>query len=278
MDSYVFINNDFVREDIGFLHHRDLSIQRGYGIFDFFRVKHALPFFIEEHLDRLYRSAEIMHLTVPLSRETIKTIIHSLISKNEIINSGIRISVTGGYSGDGYSLANPNLIISEHSFTEPKETRYKEGIKLVMYPYQRQLPEAKTIDYLMEIWLQPYISLQSADDVLYFQNGSITECPRSNFFIVTQNGEIQTAGENVLKGVTRARIIKAALGQYICREKNITPEEAMQADEAFISSTTKGVLPVTSINGKAIGSGKPGPVTEVLSGILHAGQLPGTGA
>jgi D-alanine transaminase/branched-chain amino acid aminotransferase len=269
MDKYVFINDDFVKRDKAFLHYSDLSIQRGYGCFDFFRTRDSVPVFIEKHLDRLFRSAEIMHMTIPLSREIVRTVIHELINKNGITDSGIRITVTGGYSPDGYLLTNPNLIVSENPFKELKTSTYKEGIRLAMYPYQRQLPEAKTIDYLMEIWLQPFISLQSADDVLYFRDGSITECPRSNFFIVTQNGEILTPGENILMGVTRERIIKAAAEQFDFREKNISPDEAMQASEAFISSTTKGVLPVTYINGKVIGSGKPGPVTEYLSGLLR---------
>jgi branched-chain amino acid aminotransferase len=268
MESFVFINDDFVTEDKGLLHYRDLSIERGYGFFDFFRVRNRMPLFIDEHLDRLFRSAEIMHISIPLSRERIKSIIHILISKNEISDSGIRITVTGGSARSGYSLANPNIIISENQFMKPKEIQYKEGIRLALYPYQRQLPEAKTIDYLMEIWLQPYIHLQSADDVLYFQDGSITECPRSNFFIVTQNGAIQTPRENILKGVTRARIIKAAMGQFEINERNITPEEALQAGEAFICSTTKGILPVTLINGKPIGNGKPGPITQALSHLL----------
>jgi branched-chain amino acid aminotransferase len=273
MESFVFINNGFIKEEKGFLHFRDLSIQRGYGFFDFFRVRDKVPLFVEDHLGRLYRSAEIMHLTIPLSRETIKSIIHSLIGKNGITDSGIRITVTGGYSGDGYTLTNPNFIISENPFTEHKKSKYSEGIKLVLYPYQRQLPEAKTIDYLMEIWLQPYISLQSADDVLYFQDGAITECPRSNFFIVTENMEILTPGENILKGVTRGRIMKAVMGHFKLQEKNITPEDALHAREAFISSTTKGIMPVTSINGKPIGNGKPGPITLSLSSLLHASEM-----
>lgn len=273
MESFVFINDDFVMEDKGFIHYRDLSIQRGYGFFDFFRVRNKVPLFVDEHLDRLFRSAEIMHISIPLTRETIKSIIHSLINKNGISDSGIRITVTGGNSGNGYSLSNPNVIISENQFSEPKEIQYKEGIRLAMYPYQRQLPEAKTIDYLMEIWLQSYIHLQAADDVLYFQDGAITECPRSNFFIVNQNGEIQTAGDNILKGVTRGRIINAAMGQFEINERNITPAEALQASEAFICSTTKGILPVTIINGKPIGNGKPGPVTQVLGDLLLKGQM-----
>ena len=273
MQSFVFINNDFYKEDEGFLHFRDLSIQRGYGFFDFFRVRDKAPLFVEDHLDRLYRSAEIMHMTIPLSREAIKSIIHSLISKNGITDSGIRITVTGGYSLDGYTLANPNIIISENTFTKPKKSKYSEGIKLILYPYQRQLPEAKTTDYLMEIWLQPYISLQSAHDVLYFHDGVITECPRSNFFIVTENKEILTPGENILKGVTRGRIMKAAMGNFELKEKNITPEETLQAREAFISSTTKGIMPVSSINGKTIGNGKPGPITQALSSLLNAKEI-----
>src|SRR5690349_4723712 len=145
MDKYVFINDYFVKQDKAFLHYSDLSIQRGYGCFDFFRTRDSVPVFIEKHLDRLFRSAEIMHMTIPLSREIVRTVIHELINKNGITDSGIRITVTGGYSPDGYLLTNPNLIVSENPFKELKTSTYKEGIRLAMYPYQRQLPEAKTI-------------------------------------------------------------------------------------------------------------------------------------
>jgi D-alanine transaminase/branched-chain amino acid aminotransferase len=128
----------------------------------------------------------------------------------------------------------------------------------------------------MEIWLQPYIHLHAADDILYFRDGAITECPRSNFFIVTTGGEIHTAGENILKGVTRSRIIKAAMGHFELKERNISPDEALQASEAFICSTTKGILPVTVINGKPIGNGKPGPATQLLGRLLHTAQMTGS--
>ncbi len=268
MGAYVYINDDFVKDENGLLYHRDLAIQRGYGFFDFFKVKNQVPLFVEDHLDRLYRSAAIMHITIPHERETLKALIDSLIVKNKITDSAIRITVTGGNSENGYSLDHPNLIISEQSYTEPGELKYNQGIALALYPYQRQLPEAKTIDYLMEIWLQPYIHTKGVDDILYFRDGLITECPRSNFFIVTRNDVIQTSRENVLKGVTRSRILKAGISHYEIQEKDITPEEALQASETFITSTTKGILPVTSINQTPVGNGLPGPVTKALRRMI----------
>ena len=268
MSSYVYINDDFVKDENALLYHRDLAIQRGYGFFDFFKVKNQVPLFVEDHLDRLYRSAAIMHITMPHERETIKSLIESLIVKNKMTDSAIRITVTGGYSETGYSVDQPNLIISEQPYTEPDSHKYNQGISLALYPYQRQLPEAKTIDYLMEIWLQPYIHTKGVNDVLYFRDGYITECPRSNFFIVTQNGVIQTPRENVLKGVTRSRILKAGNSQFEIQEKDITPEEALQASEAFITSTTKGIMPVTSINQTPVGNGRPGPTTMALRDMI----------
>jgi D-alanine transaminase/branched-chain amino acid aminotransferase len=203
-----------------------------------------------------------MRLEVGKSREELQTIITQLIQKNAISNGGIRITLTGGNSDDGYQIAKPNLIVSLHLFQSPTPEQFEKGIKLVSYEHQRQLPLVKTIDYLMAVWLQPYIKQQQADDVLYHQNGIITECPRSNLFIVTQDEKVITPSENVLKGITRKRIL--ATPHFQTQERSISLQEVLEAKEVFISSTTKIILPVTGINSTFIGNGKPGPITQKL--------------
>jgi branched-chain amino acid aminotransferase len=126
MHPWVFINDDFISASEAKLLYRDLSIQRGYGIFDFFRISNGQPVFVEDHLDRFYRSAQEMHLPVDYSRQELKIIIEHLINKNEIINSGIRITLTGGYSNDGYTLSKPNLIISQQHFQPCTEEQFNK--------------------------------------------------------------------------------------------------------------------------------------------------------
>ena len=163
----------------------DLAIQRGYGIFDYFRTANYQPLFLDEHMDRFFRSAAAMRLAENLDREQLKTMIAQLTEKNNLPHSGIRITLTGGYSADGYLPAVPNLLITQAAF-QFNAANFDTGTTLATYAHQRQLPEIKTIDYLHAIYLQPFIKEKNAHDVLYYQHEEITECPRSNFFLVTQ--------------------------------------------------------------------------------------------
>ena len=248
MNPFVFLNSDFVPEEDAFLHFRDLSVQRGYGVFDFFKVSNGFPVFLEEHLTRFYFSAEQMRLNIGYRKAELRKIVTQLLHKNNAVDTGVRITLTGGYSADGYQLAKPNLIISLHSFAPPTPEQREKGVKLIMYEYQRQLPHVKTIDYLMAIWLQTYIKEHQGDDVLYHQNGIVTECPRSNFFIVNKDDIVVTPVSNILKGVVRTKLIEAAKKSFHVEERNVSIDEIKTAKEAFITSTTKTTLPVHQVN------------------------------
>ena len=200
-----------------------------------------------------------MNMNVDLNRDRLKEIIQQLINKNNIPDSGIRITLTGGYSEDGYSLAKPNLLISQTAFIFNTEN-FNKGIRLVTYNHQRQLQHIKTIDYLQAIRLQPFIKENSADDVLYHNANAIRECPRSNFFIVNENDEVLTPSKNVLRGITRKKILQ--FSEFNIKEADINLKDIDDAKEAFITSTTKNVLPVLKIDGKMIGDGKPGKITS----------------
>jgi branched-chain amino acid aminotransferase len=257
MGKWAFLNDRFVAEENTVLHARDLAVQRGYGVFDFFKLIHSVPVFLEEHLDRFYFSSAQMRLPVVYSKDELRKIIFELLEKNNIDHTGVRITLTGGYSEDGYQLSSPNLIISLHSFASPDEDLFKKGIKLVTYPHQRQLPHVKSIDYLMAIWLQPFIKQNGADDVLYHLNGVVSECPRSNFFIVTKDDTILTPSSNILNGVMRMKLIETAKKYFIITERNIVIEDIKSAKEAFITSTTKTILPVRQIDNSIFPDSRP---------------------
>lgn len=264
---YSIINDDFVLHKEAKILISDLSINRGYGIFDFFRTVNNTPLFLEDHLDRFFYSASQLNLKVGKDRNQIKKLIHQLIERNNIPESGIRITLTGGYSEDGYTLANPNLLIAQTPFTFNKEN-FNKGIRLITHNYQRQLPQVKTIDYLMAIVLQPTIKERNADDVLYHNQNEICECPRSNFFMVTQKDEVLTPSKNILKGITRKKIL--AFSEFNIRETDINLKDLSNAKESFITSTTKNVLPVLEIDGKVIGNGKPGEITTAIYEKMYA--------
>ncbi len=245
---WAFVIDQFVPEDKASLFVGDLAIQRGYGVFDFFKVVDFVPVFLNEHLDRFYFSAKEMRLKVAYSKDELKRIIFELLKKNHVSDTGVRITLTGGYSQDGYQLSNPNLIISLRSFNSPPVNELAKPIKLITYEHQRQLPHVKTIDYLMAIWLQPIVRHHNADDILYHQNGIVTECPRSNFFIVSNDDKVITPSENILKGVMRMKVLEAAITNYHFEERAVSIEEIKGAKEAFITSTTKTILPIHQVD------------------------------
>jgi branched-chain amino acid aminotransferase len=247
--TWAFIHDRFVPDADATLHYRDLTVQRGYGVFDFLRVENGRPIFLDDHLDRFYFSADRMHLPVAYDRDALKSLLFELINRNNWQQGGVRITLTGGYSENGFLPASPNLILSVHSFDVITETQWQEGIRLVSYEYQRQLPFIKTIDYTMAIWLQPMLRQERADDVLYHLEDRITECPRSNFFLLKEDGTLSTPETHILHGITRKKILTLHLPGTSIREENLQLSDLSAAKGAFITSTTKGILPVASIDG-----------------------------
>ncbi|MDO6429282.1 aminotransferase class IV [Flavitalea sp. BT771] len=264
-DLFVFVNHDLVPASEASLLVSDLAIQRGYGIFDFLKTIDHTPIFPDEHLERFLHSARQLRLDAGRTKEELLGCIRLLMEKNKLPHSGIKLTLTGGYSPDGYALIKPNFVITQSPLQFPLTGLFEKGLRLVSYPHQRQMPDTKTIDYLMAIWLQPYIRERNADDVLYHQGGLISECPRSNFFIVTNEDEVVTPFEGILKGVIRGKVLKVAGRQFKTAERPVTLEEAWNAKEAFITSTTKHVVPVLGLDGRIIGDGAPGKVTRWIS-------------
>jgi len=254
------------------IHISDMSIQRGYGIFDFFKIVHNQPVFLEDHLDRFFASAHTMRLNSLLSREALTQAIRELIQKNDLPQSGMRLTLTGGYAADGYSIHHPTLLLVQQPLQ--LATSLQPGIRLITYEHQRQLPQVKTIDYLMAVWLQPHILQQKAADVLYHQQGVITECPRANFFIVNKQDELVTPALNILPGVTRKKLLTLAAQKMRVKEAPVILPDLLEAKEAFITSTTKHLLPVIQVDDITIGNGMPGPVTASLFSELIATVFP----
>jgi branched-chain amino acid aminotransferase len=260
------INGHLVDADSANFSVGDMAIQRGYGVFDFFKFINWQPVFLDDHLDRLFHSARQMRLEEGLDREDLIAQIISLIYANQLKDVGIRITLTGGYAEDGYSIHRPNLIITLTPLTLRRDL--PPGIRLISHPFQRQLPEVKTIDYLMAIWLQPFIKAQGADDVVYRNGETILECPRANLCIINANGELQTTRTNVLAGITRNKVLELAQQRVPLSQQDIQLADLYAAREAFITSTTKLITPVLSVDGQWIGTGHPGPVTKALSADL----------
>jgi D-alanine transaminase/branched-chain amino acid aminotransferase len=265
INQVCYAKGKFITVDEASVSVNDLGVQRGYGIFDFLRVSGNVPLFMEDHLERFFHSAREMRLSVQESRQEISEIIFHLIKQNNQPNSGIRLLLTGGESPDGYKIIEPGLVIVQQAITPPPDEMNIQGIHLLSYPFQRQMSHVKTTDYLMAIWLQPWLKEKGGDDILYHHNGFVTECPRSNFFIVTQDERLVTPAKNMLKGITRKQLIKLASEMgIIVEERDILLEEIEHAREVFISSSTKRLVPVRQLDNIRF----PEPKIDSVSGRL----------
>lgn len=116
----------------------------------------------------------------------------------------------------------------------------------------------------MGVWLQKEVKEKQADDVLYYKHDVISEFPRSNIFIINNNGELLTPANNILAGITRKKVLELAKDVIPVTMRDITLTELKNATEVFMTSTTKRLLPIVEIDGKKIGDGKPGKITTAL--------------
>jgi len=265
-DLYAFVRGEIVPLANAFLHISDLAIQRGYGIFDYFRVHETQPLFMEDHLDRFYESARLMQLTVPMLREELRNTILDLAQRNQLALSGIKLLLTGGYSLDGYTPepAEASLVLMQQPLVMVEPAVVERGIRIMSHEYVREVPRAKTINYTMGIRLMQRVRELGLDDVLYHHQGVVSEFPRSNFFIVRPDNTVVTPAQDMLRGITRKKVLELAGRSYQVAEDTVTLDDIWQAKEAFLTNTTKRLLPVVELDGKPIGTGKPGEVTLAL--------------
>lgn len=269
MIKFQSVNGKLYPAEEASLNITDLGLLRGYGIFDYFQIKNGKPFFMDDHLRRFYRSAEKMQLEVGFEFEDLKKQIYQLIEANGTDTCGIRLVLTGGYSTDGFTPVSSNLVILQHPFKVWEEAIFTEGINLITHEYVRSMPEVKTTNYYTAILLIPEMKAANALDVLYYNSdGWISETSRSNFFIIDEAGKLITAVDKILHGITRGHTLDVAKDILPIEERNIHLSELKTASEAFVTSTTKGIVPVVKVGGDTIGNGKPGPLTQKLMAAL----------
>jgi branched-chain amino acid aminotransferase len=271
MKPFCFANDKIIASDQASLHPMDIGLIRGYGIFDFFRTAYYVPLFLSDYLDRFIRSAEKTHLSLKLSKEQLAHIIKELIEKNDLEFGGIRLLLTGGVSENHFSPIEGSLFIFCEDLDFPSNDKYEKGIKLLATEHIRAIADIKTTNYAFPVWHSATWKKEGADDVLYHLNGQISESSRSNIFVI-KNGEISTPDQHILHGITRKRVLELAPQTEI---RPISFHEVLEADEVFITSTTKKILPVAQIDKQTIGSGIPGEITIKLMAdfsIMEKGQ------
>ena len=265
--SVFYIDGEYVDAAGASIPATDLSVLRGYGVFDFLRTYGGLPFQLRAHLRRLQRSAALIELQCPWDIEELAEIVLETLSRNTTDESGIRIVVTGGDSPNGFLPSGASrLLVMVTPLQNLPPARYEFGAAIATVDQQRHLPEAKTINYIPGITAQ--IKAQSrvpdAIEAIYTVDGLVVEGTRSNTFVF-KDGRWITPADDLLLGVTRAEtinLIVEAGGELELRD--VTLEEYYAADEIILTSSTKEIVPIVSVDDMSIGTGVPGENTRRL--------------
>lgn len=261
MKPYCFAQSSIQKSADATIHPLDIGLIRGYAIFDFFRTVGHHPLFLENYLNRFLNSASKAGLTLDYSFEDLKEITIELIEKNDHKDAGIRMILSGGISENHFLPSKGNLYIFCEPLHLPSKEKYENGVKLLSVEYVRPLAEIKTTNYTYPCYLSMDWKAQGAEDVIYHHQDRISESSRSNIFLV-KNGNIYTPKRDILKGITREKVIKLTAGKVSFSDLSIG--DLLSGDEVFISSTTKRILPITQIDNTTISNGRPGPITKEL--------------
>ncbi len=265
-EQYCYLNGKIVPLKRARVSPRDIGFLRGYGVFDFFRTINGKPFLYDEHIERFKNSAELFNLKIPIGDAELKKIIDKLILKNGFRESSVRIVLTGGElkNGMGFDSFSPTFLILVEKSKTPPAKLYKTGVKLITLEHRRELPRAKTLNYISAVRLcNSELKRKKAFEVLYTDRGRVLECSTSNFFIF-RGGKLITPKKDILLGTTRNLVLKLAGKHFKTEEREIKSRELRFADEAFITASNKDILPVVNIDGKIIGDGKVGENTRKL--------------
>lgn len=270
MYQFSLLNGSLLKAENTYLPATDLSILRGYAVFDYFRIQDGVALFLDDYLDRFLRSANALRLQFKWNKDDLRRMIFSLLKSNHQIDGGIRMILTGGSHASGYAIDAANLLMISYPHVEYPQWYFETGVKAVTVQHQRELPHIKSINYLSGIYYRSILENLTAQYLLYHDGMYIRESDRYNIFFVDQEGVLITPEQKVLHGVTRKQILELASKNGIQFEtREIAISEIPNMKEAFFSSTTIGGVPIKQIDDLTVGSGLPGPVYKKVQTLFE---------
>ncbi len=253
----------------------DHGLLYGDGVFEGIRAYNGSVFKLKEHIDRLYRSAHMIMLEIPVSKEEMIQTVLETLRKNNLKDSYIRLVVTRGVGDLGLNpekCSKPTIIVITDTIALHKGEAKEKGVTAMISwvkrdPVDATSHEIKSLNYLNSILAKIEANISGVDEAICLdKNGFVCEGVAENIFIV-RNGRIFTPPSytGALPGITAEEIAKLArkLG-YEAKDKNITPYELFNAEEVFFTGTAAEIVPVREINKRTISNGKPGPITKRL--------------
>jgi branched-chain amino acid aminotransferase len=277
----IYIDGRFKGEKEARISVFDHGLLYGDGVFEGIRAYHGRVFKLKEHIDRLFYSAKAILLKIPLSHAAMMKAVVDTCRANRIRDGYIRLLVTRGIGTLGL---NPNrckkpsvIIIADRIQLYPEEL-YKRGMEIVTVPTTRNLhnavnPAIKSLNYLNNILAKIEANIAGCEEAIMLNaEGFVAECTGDNVFLI-KSGQLFTPplSAGALYGITRGVVMELARKEGMTvGEPNLTRYDVYNADECFLTGTGAELIPVVRVDGRVIGTGKPGPVTRRLVRRYHA--------
>lgn len=276
---WIYLNNRFVQEQDAVISVFDHGFLYGDGVYETIRSYGPCLFMRDQHLSRLFRSAEAIGLTIPIPLKEWADILHEAMARNKVgtdqQDAYLRITVSRGAGDIGLNPAlcpSPTVVVMAKPLVSPASDLYDNGVKIIVASTRRNLPSAlspqiKATNFLNNILAKrEAIAAGAFDSVLLNWEHHLTECTISNLFFVT-DGRLRTPALEcgLLDGVTRGIVIRLAEELRIrVEEGHFTVDQLYQADECFLTNTSMEIMPVSMVDRRRVARGRPGPVTLKL--------------
>jgi branched-chain amino acid aminotransferase len=277
----IFIDGKYYSERDAKVSVFDHGLLYGDGVFEGIRAYNGRVFKLKEHIDRLFYSAKAILLDIPMNHAQIMQATVDTIRANKLRDCYVRLLVTRGIGTLGLnprSCKNPSVIIIAGKIQVYPQELYDRGMDIVTVPTVRNLhsavnPAIKSLNYLNNILAKIEANNAGVEEaVMLNAEGFVAECTADNLFII-KGGALYTPPlyAGALYGITRGTVMEIAeLAGTKVIEKNLTRYDLFCADECFLTGTGAEIMPVIKIDGRSIGTGKPGPQTRKLVAEYHA--------
>lgn len=272
MGLKIYINGQIVPQEDAKISVFDHGLLYGDGVFEGIRAYHGKIFTLDEHLDRLYDSATAISLRIPITKAEMAEAIKQTMKANNLTDSYIRLVVTRGVGKlglDPNKCATPQIIIIADTIELYSKALYEKGLDIVTVTTIRNHfsaldPKIKSLNYLNNI-LAKIESIQSGagEALMLNKDGYVAECAGDNIFIFKDNIlRTPPSSAGILVGITRNVVMKLAAEMGVqVREELMTRYDLYIAEECFLTGTAAEIIPVVKIDGRTIGTGKPGKIT-----------------
>lgn len=258
-----FLNGKLVPEEELSISPRDIGFSRGYAVFDFLKTyPHHHPFKLQEHIDRLFKSATLIGLEIPWDKDQVKGWVMETLDANKSDDEKfIKILISGGISNTMLPGNTPTIIILIDSATQYPKERYEKGIGITTVKHERYNPEAKSNNYIEGVKQAQKAKKIEAEEPLYYSDKQVFEGSNSNIFALI-DGKLLTPTGGILEGITRNVLLEILKLEVPFEVRNFSLNELLEANEAFFTGSGKEITPITSIDGEPLGDGKVGYITK----------------